>query len=617
MEEQLARLLEASKIDPATARKIEGLAPGTFCLHKSWGVGQVASWDLLGDRLLVDFEGKPGHAMKLQFAAGALAPLPEDHILARRFRDGASLRRLAEEDPVELVRLALASHGNSLSLDEFDALVKGSIVPDGKYKTWWDNAKKKLRTDRRFVVPAKRTLPLQLRPEDQSATEEMVRDVLGTADLKLKAKGVESILRNPDVFSGAEEALLPLLDDLREAAQRAAKLMLGPALELLLVRADLLGKFSSLRDTSSPEAESSLLPEMLRQERDQLGDTLRALAVARQRQVLEAFPAAFGEEWVRLVLGMLNTAGIRGAGELAKFLVDQGRGADLEEHLRTGLQQRALSSDLIAWICKERKGRAAAVVGLDLAAVIMNSLERDHFGDETRRTNRLAETLQEDPDLIPDLVRDGDVNMVRGFTRRLMMSPAFDQLTVKSLLARIVKIHPEVQDLITGQQAEDKEEHLIVSWPSLEAKQKELDQIVNVLQPKNREEIKIAREYGDLRENFEYKAAKQQEAVLRRQREELERDLQRARGTDFSAPDLTRCSIGTTVEVEDAATGTRETFTILGAWDSDPARHIIAYTTGAGRALVGKAVGETAALPVGEDAPPRQVTVVSIRPCAH
>jgi len=614
MEEELARLLEASKIDPGAAAKIGLLPPGTFCHHKSWGVGQVASWDLLGDRIVVNFEGKPDHSMKLQFAAGALVPLPDGHILSRRFHDGAGLRRLSEEDPVELVRLALASYGNSLSLDEFDGLVKGSVVPDGRYKTWWDNTKKKLRTDRRFVVPTKRTLPLQLRGEDQSATEEMLKDVLGTADLKAKAKGVEAILRNPDVFAGVEEVLLPLLGDLHDSAQRAAKLMLGASLDLILVRADLIAKFPSLQAADSGSDAASLLPDLLRQERDQLGDTIRSLAIARQRQVLEAFPTAFGEDWVRIVLGMLNTAGLRGTGELAKFLVDQGRGPDLEEFLRSGLQQRALSSDLIAWICKERKGRAVGVVGLDLAAVIMNSLERDHFGDETRRTNRLAETLQEDPDLIPDLIREGDLNMVRGFTRRLIMSPAFDQLTVKSLLARIVKLHPEVQDLITGQQGEEKEAHLIVSWASLEAKQKEMDQLINVLQPRNREEIKIAREYGDLRENFEYKAAKQQEAVLRRQREELEQDLQRARGSDFSEPDLTRCSIGTTVEVEDAATGARETYTILGAWDSDPARSIIAYTTGAGRALVGKVVGEPADLPVGEDAAPRRVTVVSIRP---
>ena len=609
MDEALARLLESAKIDKETATKIDRLPPGSFCQHKSWGVGRVDSWDLLGDRLVVDFEGKPGHGMKLQFAATALNPLPTEHILARRFHDRPALTKLADADPIELVRLTLSSYKNTMSLDDFDAVVKGTIVSEGKYKSWWDAAKKKLRGDRRFVIPSKRNLPMQLRPDGQSAAGEMIKDALEATDLRVKVKAVEAILRNADAFDEAQTQLQPVVVDLGEAAQRGAKLMLAQAIELLLARTDLLETFPGL--TVPPD--HLHLSSLLKLERDCLGETLRSLGVSRQRQALETFPEAFGDAWTNVVFGMLNTAGIRGVGELAKFVSDQGRSDDLDDFLRSGLQQRAHSSDLIAWICKERKGRAANVVDLELAAVIMNSLERDHFGDETRRTNRLAESLQEDPDLIPDLVKDADVNMVRGFTRRLMMSPAFDQLSVKSLLARIVKIHPQIQDLITGNQAEEKEETIIVSWESLEAKQKEMDHLVNVLQPKNREEIKIAREYGDLRENFEYKAAKQQEAVLRRQREEMERDLHRARGSDFSSPDLSKCSIGTYVDIQEAG-GKKETFCILGAWDSDPTKGIIAYTTGAGQALVGKGVGETAELPTEDPDRPRKVKVLEIRP---
>lgn len=609
MDEELARLLESAKIDRETATRIDRLPPGAFCIHKSWGVGKVESWDLLGDRMVIHFEGKPGHSMKLQFAGTALAPLPPDHILALRFEDRASLSRMAEKDPVELVRLVLASHQNEMSLDKFDEVVKGTIVPEGRYKSWWDGAKKQLRGDRRFVIPSKRNQPMQLRRDDQCPAEDMVREVLQSPDLRTKAKAVEAILRNADAFESPATQLQPVVDDLSESAQKGAKLLLSQAIELLLARADLLQRFPELTLTPG----HSQLADLLRMEREALGETLRSLGVSRQRQALEAFPHAFGETWTAVVFGMLNTAGIRGVGELAKFVVDQGRGTELDDFLRAGLQQRAHTSDLIAWICKERKGRAANVVDLELAAVIMNSLERDHFGDETRRTNRLAETLQEDPELIPDLIENADINMVRGFARRLMMSPAFDQLSVKSLLARIVKRHPQIQDLITGNQADEQEQTIIVSWESLESKQKELETLVNVLQPKNREEIKIAREYGDLRENFEYKAAKQQEAVLRRQREEMERDLHRARGSDFSSPDVSKCSIGTYVDIEDAA-GHKETFCILGAWDSDPLKSIIAYTTGAGQALIGKAVGETADLPTENADETRRVTIKGIRP---
>ena len=610
MDAELEHLVDAKKLDPETAKKIENLAPGAFCQHKSWGVGKITEWDLVGDRLLIDFEEKPNHAMKLKFAANALAPVAPDHILAQRLTQKSELQDLAENNPVELVRRTLVSHDNSMSLDELDDVLKGAVVPDGKYKNWWDKTKKELRQDRSFVVPSKRNVPLELRGDDITPAQAMIKDVTEAADLKTKAKAVDAILKDEGAFESPPEELQPVVEDLNAAALKSAKLMPGQALELILAREDVESKFDGL-NLGEDKME---LAEFLVRERPQLGEILRGLGVARQRQVLESFPDAFGEEWPEVVMEMLSTAGLRGTTELTKFLVDQGKQAELNDFLRTGLQQRAHSSDLLAWICKERSGKAADVIDSDLPSVLMAALEKDHFGEETRRSNRLAETIQSDGDLIPDMVEGLELNAVRGFARRLMMSPAFDELTRKSLLARIVKIHPEVQELITGgKEAEpEKDQSLIVSFESLEAKQKEFDHLCNVLQPKNREEIKVAREYGDLRENFEYKAAKQQEAVLRRQREEMERDLTRARGTDFSDADASHASIGTVVEVEDEATGKKEAFTILGAWDSDPENNVIAYTTGAGQALIGRAVGDTASLPTEIPDQTRSVKVISI-----
>ena len=56
-------------------------------------------------------------------------------------------------------------------------------------------------------------------------------------------------------------------------------------------------------------------------------------------------------------------------------------------------------------------------------------------------------------------------------------------------------------------------------------------------------EIAIARSYGDLSENFEFKAAKQMQSVLMRRKAELEHMLHDARGTSFENPDTSRCRI--------------------------------------------------------------------------
>ncbi|HVU33008.1 MAG TPA: GreA/GreB family elongation factor, partial [Opitutaceae bacterium] len=106
-------------------------------------------------------------------------------------------------------------------------------------------------------------------------------------------------------------------------------------------------------------------------------------------------------------------------------------------------------------------------------------------------------------------------------------------------------------------------------------------------------------EHGDLRENSEFKMAKQDQSVLMAQKAQLERDLARARVTDFKDASTDQVGVGTVVEVKNAGSGAATTYTILGAWDGDPDRHIISYKTAIGAALLGKKRGETVKVKTG------------------
>src|SRR5213080_4546262 len=166
--------------------------------------------------------------------------------------------------------------------------------------------------------------------------------------------------------------------------------------------------------------------------------------------------------------------------------------------------------------------------------------------------------------------------------------------------------------MITGAQAQEKTASLIVSWSRLEKRKGEYEELVKTTIPDNRKEIAIARSYGDLSENFEFKAAKQMQSVLMRRKAELEQMLHNARGTSFENVDTSRVSIGTIVTLRNVEMGKEETYTILGAWDGDPDRHIISYQTAIGQALLGHQIGETISLNTEHGA--AQFTIVSIQP---
>src|SRR5437660_9368512 len=218
----------------------------------------------------------------------------------------------------------------------------------------------------------------------------------------------------------------------------------------------------------------------------------------------------------------------------------------------------------------------------------------------------------EDRQLFQDIFGNADIGLARDALRRLQLSPLFDELTKRSLLARIVKVFPDLESMIAGAQPQEKAAPLVVSWSSLERRKAEYEELVKKKIPENIKEISLARSYGDLSENFEYKAAKQMQAVLARQRAELEQALQNARGTSFENPDTSRVSIGTIVSVRDKASRKQETYTILGAWDGNPDRHIISYQTAIGQALLGKKSGEIVEL--NADRGTSEFEIVSIEP---
>jgi transcription elongation GreA/GreB family factor len=103
--------------------------------------------------------------------------------------------------------------------------------------------------------------------------------------------------------------------------------------------------------------------------------------------------------------------------------------------------------------------------------------------------------------------------------------------------------------------------------------------------------------------------AKQDQQVLMSHKGQLERELARARITDFKDATAEQVSVGSIVEVRIPDGGTTR-YTILGVWDGDPEHHVISYKTPLGSALIGKKAGETVKVKTG--AAEESYSIVSI-----
>ncbi len=399
----------------------------------------------------------------------------------------------------------------------------------------------------------------------------------------------------------------PIVNTIEEAAARNQRLNPALVFELVMARDDLLTHHAQLKTTNPALTLSRLIAE----EESRLGTILPKLPSGKERRVLHALPAALGSGWTIRGLQLMQSNHARAVLQVPRVFAEAGLQAELRAFLHRGIREHSVTSEALVWLCKERAGEWGELITPDLLGAILSALERDQH-NENSRGSKLRDLLLDDRELIPDMFSRTEASVARDAMRRLMLTPVFDELTKRSLLARIIKLFPELESVITGEQKEEKTAALVVSWSSLDKRKAEYEELINKKIPENSKEIGVARSYGDLRENFEFKAAKEMQAVLMRRKSELEAALHNARGTAFESPDTTQVSIGTIVTLRASDSGKEEVYTVLGAWDGDPDRGIISYQTAIGQAMLGHKIGEVVTLADQEET--RQFAIISIEP---
>jgi len=606
MDTELEKLVEAGKLTPRAAQQLEKLKPGTFCLHKSWGFGRVSEWNLLLNQIVIDFAGKKSHPMQAEYAAENVAPLAPAHFLARKATDLTSIKSLARENPAALVRNILESLDGKATAQQISEWLIGDVFTETEWKRWWESTKKALKASGVFSVPSKKTDPIQIRGEGVSYADELVDTFNKARQPKEQIAALEQIVKSHQQFKEPEKQLQPIIATIENMTVRNQKMHPEFAFELIIVRDDLLERLASLHSTHV----GLTLSKLILDEEERLISVLQKLPAAKEKRILQALPTALGPRWTERGLDLMQQSHGRMVAQIPRILSEGGKHDELRTMLERSIREHSATSEMLAWLCSERE-QWSELVTQELLGAIFAALEREQH-NTAGRTGKLYRTLVEDRQLLGDIFRKSDVAAARDWMRRLQLSHLFDELTKRSLLARLVKVYPELESMITGAQSEDETAPLIVSWSSLERRKTEYEELVKTKIPENTREIALARSYGDLSENFEFKAAKQMQSVLMRRKTELEQMLHNARGTSFENVDTSRVSIGTIATLRNVETGQEETYTILGAWDGDPDHNIISYQTAIGQALLGHKAGETISLNTEHGS--AQFAIVSIQP---
>lgn len=590
MREELEKMVSSGKLGNKHLEPLMQLTGSGYCYHRSWGFGKITTVDTVFARFTIDFTDKPGHLMDLGFAADSLKPIPASHILARKAADLEGLRKMAALHHLELIKVVLGSFNGQATVDQIQQMLVPDIIADD-WRKWWEAARAEMKKDGHFRLPTKKSEPVIYQQEQISLQDRTLAEFKDAKGLKAHIAIATEALKSFADLSDQQAAVNTIVAKLNEEIASHQRTQMPTALEAVFMRDELKAAAGM-----GPAPEDITAAQLWSQEYSVV-DVLEGIPASKHKQVLDSLKAAKPHSWVDAIMRTINEVPAKQVGECATLLINEGRLADLQNALGRLVNHHTGSTEFLLWLAKVKGDQFSQAIGPELFRAMLTAMERDQFNE--KKSSRLGDFILKETGLLKRLTEDADIEIIKDLTRALQFSPVFDDMDKRSLLARLVKVHPEVQSLISGETTRQQEAPLIVSWASLEKKKADFDDLVTRRIPANSKDIEVARSYGDLRENHEFKAAKEEQKRLTGLKASIAAELDRSRGTDFATVRTDLVSLGTKVDLTELNSGQNEVYSVMGAWDSEPDNQIVSYLTPLAQALMNKPVGTEVTFDMG------------------
>ncbi len=137
------------------------------------------------------------------------------------------------------------------------------------------------------------------------------------------------------------------------------------------------------------------------------------------------------------------------------------------------------------------------------------------------------------------------------------------------------------------------EKEIVVTEEGLKQLKDRLEYLIKEKRPEVIQKIGVARSYGDLSENGEYQAAREEQANIESEIMEIEEKLRHIKIINDKDIDTSVVSLGCTVKIHDLKFDEIMTYKIVGSTESDPVNGLLSNESPAGKALIGARVGDT------------------------
>ena len=551
---------------PKTWQKVDRLTSllafdvGAIVYMEGKGSGHVIDVNMALESFLVRLDTIGDLRVGFAAAAKLLRSLPPHHILRRKHEDPGAIERLRDQAPAELLRIVLESYDGPRTGAEIRRDLAG-VVAAGKWSSWWAAARKH-------------------------------KQVLAVGDGRRAYRWAASSADADDEIWQAFEASDPAarIELLRRHTARS------PALGERM-RRELATSARAATEGDPPLATGIWLAlEKLGNAGDD-EPTAALVALVARASDLRALARGAVDRGGRERLYDLVRANRRGWQDELTALVEHETEARALDHIAEILGDGdALGRIIDQLLSQPRKAPAAFVWLVERAAdngtwrrrnpirlleqTLWALADSPTFG--TFRV-RLAPAV-ESGGTVPRLIGDLDAEQAERAISAIEKAGALEPYQSDPLISAIHLKFPSLR--------QDDVAPLYATADKINEKRIELKTLLEQEIPANRKAIEEARELGDLRENFEYKSARQRHEYLASRAAALDADLTRVRPIDASTVTGNEIVIGSRVTLEAPDRSTR-VITILGPWNSDPENDVLSNESDLAQALLGSALGTT------------------------
>ena len=581
-------------------QKLLSFTPGRIVLNKvtwDWGAGEVRRLDYFYKRITVNFTCKPSHQMSFQAAIDTLEIAPEGHILAIARTDPERIRAMLASNKGRFLIEVLKAYGPQPVNRLEDFCTANGFVKPANWKAFWDDARKEMTQSGIVAIPQRRADPITLKAAADGYGDTWFTALASVRDPRSIIKSVRDFkAKEPELFKQmpdkSRETVGERLAFALKASRNVDDAMYAEAAALI-----------SESGFAEPSAES--MRAYLREGRRYI----RAAAEMPARDVghLVKFMLDGGESDKKMMIGDLERMGSSLLTATVEALGRKGENGkpdpDCEAAVAELLRKPKAPPPLVACIL----GHDSLFEGWNLPplSLVLNqaiALGEGRQNGETLKMQNIVRRLFSDKNWLHGMLKKLSPEERILFFERFEASIAWDPASHHAIAVRMTQCPdaPELAGRATrAAQAAKAPEARITSARSFAMRKAAYKHLVEVEMPRNAHDIEVARSYGDLRENFEYQSAKDEQRALLQKHDLLQKSLEEVKPTYFEGVKGDVVEPGVTVTLRMADGGSR-TWTILGEWDNDEERSIISCKAKLAENMAGRKAGDTVEAPDAE-----------------